>query len=42
MSGVVIMISLLKKLTGEELVETERIAYPSTYQNIKMDRNILF
>ena len=42
MSGIVVIISLIPKLAGEELVETERIVYPPTYQNIKLDGNILF
>ena len=44
MSGIVVIISLIPELTGEELIETEKIVYPSppTYQNIKMDGNILF
>jgi hypothetical protein len=29
MSGIVVVISLIPKLSGEELIETEKIVYPS-------------
>jgi hypothetical protein len=42
MSDIVVIISLIPRLAGEELVETERSVLAPAYQNIKMNGNVLF